>query len=407
MTIRHRVIACVLLSLVCVSLLGQAAEPWTQWVEHEHEVHVGTVLDMGGEYWLIGTSIASLDPPNAGIVVFRIQPNGTPLYSSSYDWEGVQAAADALATPEGGILFAGRTDTYGAVGSDMYVLHTDASGQTLGEWVFGGPLEESATCIVLGSQGDYFVVGNQTDPNDVIADPDAPGYGGLEGRTAPYVVRIDSSGAPLWKKDYPSEDNIVVFDAVPSRTGGCYVLSTVYGFPNDEDTIRLDRLDGNGLIMWSRTFGDKNSKGYTLLPLPTGRLLIAGAQADESTGHLQALLVLVEEFGQQVWSHVYGDAAQITTAHELIATDDGLIVAVGTQFADYALYRDDVYVFCVDGDGELQWEESYATGKHVMIEALRAASDGGFLIAGTGAAAGDPFQAMLMYVNPLEAPEGL
>ena len=354
---------------------------------------------MEDEIWLIGTSVASLDQPDAGIVVFRIRPDGSLLYPMAYDWDGVQSAADAFVEGEGNVLFAGRTNSYGAVGSDMYVLKTDSSGQTLAEWVYGESLEEYACCIVHGSHGDSFVVGNQMDPDDVIADPGAAGYGGLEGRTAPYVARIDADGAPVWRESYRSEANVVVFDAAPTDDGGCYVLSTVYGYPDADDGIQLDRLDENGTILWSRTFAEGSSKGYSLLQLASGRLLIAGARASAG-GSLRALLMLLEPTGQEVWSHTYGDPGMISALYALVGTQDGHFVAVGTQLEDYGRYRDDIYVLCVDANGELQWEQTHATGKHVMVEGLLEASDGGLLIAGTGAAAGERFRAMLMRIEP-------
>ena len=396
---RRRMVAVGLLLTLCISLPGLATGTWTQWYEHEHEVHVGTVLEMENEYWLVGTNVASLDPPDAGIVAFRIEPNGSLLYTVAYDWEGVQSAADALIDAAGDVLFAGRTNSYGAVGSDVYVLKADSYGQALSSWLYGESLEEFACCIVLGSHGDYFIVGNQMDLDDVIADPGAPGYGGLEGRTAPYVVRIQPNGVVVWEESYRSEANVVVFDAAPTNNGGCYILSTVYGYPDADDAIRLDRLDENGRIMWSRTFAEGSSKGYSLLQLRSGQLLVAGARSG-ADGSFQALLMLLEATGREIWSRTYGSAGTIGAAHALIEASDGLLVAAGTQFEDYAQYQDDVYVFCVDADGDLQWEQTHPTGKHVMVEGLLEASDGGLLIAGTGGIPSEPFQAMLMRTEP-------
>jgi len=401
----QRSVVLILLAVISLSVSSSGSETWIQWYEHEDEVYIGTVLDRVDEYWLIGTSVASLDPPDAGIVVFRIQPDGSLLYPMSYSWDGVQSAADAFIDSEGDVIFVGQTDSYGAVGSDMYFLRTDSSGQTLAEGVFGESLEESASGIVLGSHGDYFIVGNQTNPEDFIADAGAAGYGGLDGRTAPYVVRIQPNGVPVWKKDYRSEDNIVFFDATATRNGGCLLLSTVYGFPNAEDAIRLDKVNELGDIEWSRTFDEGSSKGYSLLQLDDGRLLIAGARPDEDSGQLQALLMLLDANGQEIWSRTYGNTAQITAAHALVETRDGHIVAAGTQMDGYSQYQDAIYVFCVDTEGELQWEQTNTTGKHVMVEALVELADSGLLIAGSGATAGGRFQAMLMRVDPQEEAE--
>jgi len=367
---RWRTAVLILLAGLGVSLPGWAAGDWIQWYDYEDEVSVGTVLVMESEYWLVGTNVVSMDPPEAGIVLFRVQEDGALLYPTSYNWGGVLSAADAIVMPEGNVLFAGRTNLYGAVGSDMYMLQTDSSGQTLSEWVFGDVFDEFAVRIVLGSQGDYFVVGNQTNPEDFIADAEAPGYGGLEHRCAPYVARVEPGGSPVWKESFASEENVVVFDAAPTTNGGCYVLSTVYGFPSADDSIRLDRIADTGTIMWTRRFDEGNSKGYGLHRLDGGWLLVAGARSAADGGPLQALLMMLTATGQEDWSRTFGDSEKITVLHAVTGTHDGCFVAAGTQMADYALYRDDIYLLCVDADGEVQWEKTVATGKHVMVEAL-------------------------------------
>ena len=397
---RWRTAVLILLAGLGVSLPGWAAGDWIQWYDYEDEVSVGTVLVMESEYWLVGTNVVSMDPPEAGIVLFRVQEDGTLLYPTSYNWGGVLSAADAIVMPEGNVLFAGRTNLYGAVGSDMYMLQTDSSGQTLSEWVFGDVFDEFAVRIVLGSQGDYFVVGNQTNPEDFIADAEAPGYGGLAHRCAPYVARVQSSGNPVWKESFASEENVVVFDAAPTSSGGCYVLSTVYGYPSADDSIRLDRIADAGTIMWTRRFDEGNSKGYGLHRLDGGWLLVAGARSAADGGPLRALLMMLTATGQVVWSQTFGGSEKITVLHDVIETHDGHFVAAGTQMTDYAAYRDDVYLVCVDADGEVQWEKTVATGKHVMVEALVELDDGSFLIAGSGSSGDEPFKAMLMHVDP-------
>jgi len=405
MSIRCRIGSLALLCVLGFSMVGWAAVPSIQWYEHEDEIDICAVLEMENEYWLVGTNVSSLDPPDAGIVVFRIQPDGSLSYPVSYDWEGVQSAADATLLPSGDVIFAGKSDAYGAVGSDMYVLRVDRAGQTLSEWVYGDALEEFATRIFVGSHGDYFVVGNQMNPDAVIADAETPGYGGLEGRTGPYIARVQSNGQTVWERDYASEDNVIVVDAVPSDTGGCLVLSTVYGFPNAADAIRLVRVDETGDIMWSRTFDQGSCRGYSMLQLDGGWLLIAGARV-EDTGRLQAFMMMLTATGREVWTRTYGDPEMISALHTLTETSDGRFVAAGTQFAACSQDQDDIYLVCVDADGEVQWEQTHATGKQVRVEALRELSDGGLLIAGSGAAAGQRFQAMLLRVEPQAEADG-
>ena len=398
---KHRLLWILLaLSVLWVSLTGHPQATWIEWYGHEDEVHVGGVLDMGTEYWLYGTSVASMDPPAAGIVVLKVQTDGTLIHPVSYDWDGVTSAADAVIDEAGNVLFAGRTNAYGAVGFDAYVLKTDPSGQTLAEWVYGDALDESAARIFPGTHGDYYLVGNQTNPDDPIADASTPGYGGLDFRSGPYVARIQPSGAADWKRDFRTTANEVVFDAALAYNGDCYVLSTAYGFPNAEDALCVHRVADHGGMMWKRTFGAGSSKGYGLHALDSGWLLVAGSRRIEGGEEPQGLLLMLSAIGREVWSGTFGDPGAATALHALAETDDGLFVAAGTQIADHASYEDDIYIVCVDIYGEMQWEETISMGKHVVVEDLVVLDDGGFLVAGGGAEAGEPFQAFLLRVDP-------
>jgi len=398
--VKHRLLWILLaLSVLWVSLTGHPQATWMEWYGHEDDVHVGGVLDMGDEYWLYGTSFAAADPGDSGIVLFRVQTDGRLIAPVAYDWEGVQSAADGMVDGEGNIHLAGGTTAYGSGGSDMYVLKLDSYGQTLAEWTYGSQLDESAVRIFAGESGDPYIVGNQTNPEDPIADADTPGYGGFDARSGPIVARIEPNGASVWTRDFRTTANEVVVDAAPASNGDCYLLVTDYGFPNAEDVLRLYRVADHGGMSWSRTFAAAESRGESILTLPSGWMVLAGSQRSEAGGDLEGWLMLLMGAGREIWSRTYGDPEAPTTFQALTGTARGHVVAAGIR-QDAGVDGDEIYLVCVDFDGELLWERTIDTGRSITVEGLLELRDGGFLIAGAGLSDEGIDQAMLVRVDP-------
>jgi len=393
---------CVALMAVAGAVLavsGIAIETWVRHYDLGADTYAGTVLVVEDGFRLVGTKVTSMEPPAAGIVLLQIAADGEFPYPMVYQWEGARTANDALVTDDGGLLFAGATDVHSSGGTDMYVLGVGASGQTLWSGIYGSELDESATRIVRANDGSYLVLGNQVDPSDVVADPVAPGYGGLEGRCAPFVVRIEAEGQPIWQKAFRSEDNVVVFDGAATADGGCLVLATVYGYPEASDSILLLKLDDEGETVWTHTWTEGSSKGYAVLVTSKGQILITGARSfpeDPARSKLQGLLILLDEEGNELWQRSYGDQGTIDALHALAETSDGRFVAAGTRLLDYSQFSDDLILLAIDASGAVQWESQHATGEHVMVEAIVQAPNGGFVVAGTARTGGDPLQMLLV-----------
>jgi len=388
------VVGAVLALAVGASLLGSDAT--LRRYDIDGETYVGTVLVAEDGLLVAGTRIASMEPPSAGIVLLSLASDGTLEFPIFYHWEGVRTANDALAAPDGGLTFAGMTDVWSAGGNDVYALGVGPSRQTLWSGVYGTELDESAV-RVLPTAGGYFLVGNQVNPSDPIADPETPGYGGLEGRCAPYIVRTQTEGQTVWQKTLATEDNVVVFDAAATDDGGVLILATAYGYPDGPDAVRLFRLDGNGETVWTRSFAEGHCKGYALLVTSSGELLVAGAWAPTVGDPLRAMMMLLDPDGNEIWSAIYGDPQRISTAHALVETADGLLIAVGTELDDYGRFSDDVYLLGVDAGGRLAWEQRHPTGEHIMVEAVTLLPDGTILVAATAAPGSEPFRPLLLW----------
>ncbi|MBE0646590.1 MAG: hypothetical protein IH596_02280 [Bacteroidales bacterium] len=62
-------------------------------------------------------------------------------------------------TGDGGFILCGKTTSFGAGQSDVWLVRTDANGDTLWTRTFGGPYDEEAVSVITMPDGGFFICG--------------------------------------------------------------------------------------------------------------------------------------------------------------------------------------------------------------------------------------------------------
>jgi uncharacterized delta-60 repeat protein len=125
---------------------------------------------------------------NEDVWVLRLDGNGNVKWQKTYggsDWD--EANAVALA-PNGDIIVAGYTESFGAGGRDFWVLRLDSEGNVKWQKTYGGEYWDGASAVAIAENGDIIVAG----------------YTGSfgAGKADFWVLRLDSEGNIKWQKTY-------------------------------------------------------------------------------------------------------------------------------------------------------------------------------------------------------------
>jgi hypothetical protein len=118
----------------------------------------------------------------------KTDEQGDVEWERTYGGLGSEWCHDAICTADGGYLIVGATDSWGSGSSDMYLVKTDALGDTVWTRAHGGPVFDGANSVQQTPDGGYIVAGFS---GDWTAE-----WGDL------YVVRTDSLGDVLWTETY-------------------------------------------------------------------------------------------------------------------------------------------------------------------------------------------------------------
>ena len=94
------------------------------------------------------------------LLVLKLNPDGTVAWQKTYGGSQSDYAYSIQQTSDGGYIVAGGTVSFGAGGSDFWILKLDSDGSVAWQKTYGGLNDDYAQSIQQTSDGGYIVAGN-------------------------------------------------------------------------------------------------------------------------------------------------------------------------------------------------------------------------------------------------------
>lgn len=137
------------------------------------------------------------------IYLLKTDANGDTVWTKKYGGSG-QEVGYSIIESDGAYIVAGYTNSYGPHPSNFYLLKIDASGDTIWTKVYDGGYDEHGHSVQQTYDGGYIIAGYSGD--DI------------------FLVRTDADGNPLWTKTYPKADHSDVAYEVQQTTDNGYII---------------------------------------------------------------------------------------------------------------------------------------------------------------------------------------
>jgi hypothetical protein len=93
------------------------------------------------------------------IFLIKTDANGNIQWAKTYGGTYSDWALSVQQTSDGGYIVAGGTNTFGAGGSDIFLIKTDANGNRIWAKTYGGTGDDWARSVQQTSDGGYIVAG--------------------------------------------------------------------------------------------------------------------------------------------------------------------------------------------------------------------------------------------------------
>ncbi len=336
---------------------------------------------VAGQTWSFGAG-------NYDVYLIKTDDNGATLWSKTYGGTDTDLGYTVQPTTDGGYIVAGYTESFGAGVADVYLIKTNSIGDTLWTKTYGGVNWDEGCAVQQTNDGGYIVVGNTASFGAGFQDvylikTDAFGdtlwtktYGGgssdygkavqqttdggyiVAGHTNSfgagfqdvYLIKTDALGDILWTRFYGAFNNDYG-EAVQQTTDGGYIVAgQTQSFGAGVEDVYLIKTDANGNTLWTRTYGRGNGDdaGYAVQQTNDGGYIVAG-RMNNFGGPNDVYLIKTDAIGDTLWIKTYGgDTTDVAFAVDQ-TNDGGYIVAGRTE--SFGAGGNDVYLIKTDANG--------------------------------------------------------
>jgi hypothetical protein len=346
MRTRPPVIGCLLLSAFCLSLIAFAQTNWQRTYGGPRPEQGYCVQQTSDGGFIIAGSTESFGAGEPDVYLIRTDAQGDTLWTRTYGGPLEDEGYSVQQTADGGYVIAGRTWSFGAgapESSNGYLIRTDAKGDTLWTRTYGGPDYASFESVQQTTDGGYIMTGL------------------LKGFV--YLVKTDAKGDTLWTRRYHAGVGAEGY-SVEQTTGGGYIIAGVVFLTTYSD-IYLIKTNASGDTLWTKRFGGSRGEwGYSVEQTADGGYIVAGYTSTlGDPAYTDVYLIKTNAEGDTAWTRTYG-RTDLDEGNSVRQTADGGYVVVGRTFSSRNRMLGDVYLIRTNAQGDTVWTRTYG-GMHV------------------------------------------
>jgi hypothetical protein len=258
--------------------------------------------------------------------LLRLDANGDTLWTKTYGGEDTDYCYSLDQTSDGGFVLGAVTKNFGAGSYDVWLVKTDANGDTLWTRTFGGLESDYVREVHQTADGGYMMAGYTSSMG--------------AGSNDFYLVKTDSAGTLEWEATYGDPNSDYCYAGEPTSDGGYIMAGYTNGWGADDYDILVVKADNLGFSEWIRTYGYAGSirdRAYAVRETDDGGYIFGGYSGlGYYTGEDDVYLVKTDGLGDTVWTRSYGyDVVnQNQHAQSIALTDDDAYIVGAYGKAD-------------------------------------------------------------------------
>ncbi|MBI3510246.1 MAG: T9SS type A sorting domain-containing protein [Bacteroidetes bacterium] len=274
-------------------------------------------------------------------------------------------------TSDGGYLIAGETNSNGNGGLDVWVIKTDANGDTLWTRMIGGPQTDRAHAVAE-INGEYLVQGTTNS------------FG--SGRLDLFLVKLNSAGDTIFTRTYGSalDESVIIPTShiIPSWNGGYVFTGLAYS-----DTTLMNNnayvvcTDSSGNVVWANIYTGIGNSFSNSIQRTTDSSYVFAAGGSLSTAAADYILTKIDRNGNVIWCRDYDTQGGVDWAMNVQTTADSGYIMFG--MTDESNLYASIGIIRTDSNGVIEWAKEYKYPTHgTWINDAVKFSDASYIVAG-------------------------
>jgi hypothetical protein len=187
-------------------------------------------------------------------------------------------------TADSGFIIAGSTFSFGAGGEDVYLIKTDANGETLWTTTYGDTSEDVGYSVSQTIGGGYAIVGYRRFYIEGDEDVD--------------FIKTDADGAALWTSTYGGAGYDEGWSVQQTSDTGYIITGITSSFGAGGCDVYLIKTDVDGDTLWTRTYGGAAyDRAYSARQTAEGGYIMAGTTTSFGAGGYDVYLIKTDSLG--------------------------------------------------------------------------------------------------------------
>ena len=299
------------------------------------------------------------------LVILSFAQAPDTLWTKTYGGSAIDIGYSVRQTADNGLIVVGITQSFGAGGSDVYLIKTDVNGDSLWTRTYGDSSSDAGYSVEQTNDGGYIISGGTH----------SFGVGGSD----VYLIKTDSAGDTSWTRTYGTVNHEDGRSVQQTYDGG-YIVGGWTGYQTGNADFLLLKTDENGDTLWTQTFnGESEDLCYAVRQTADSGFIMVGTAAYGS-GHANLFIVRTDRNGDTLWTKTYGGNAGEHGRSVQQTMDGGFIITGWT--GSFAVYGEDVWLLKTDAYGDTLWTRTYNRSLNDRGEEVQQTCDGGYVIAG-------------------------
>jgi hypothetical protein len=303
------------------------------------------------------------------------------------------------ATPDGGLVGTGYTQSVPGNGNDAFLVRYDALGQVKWAKTYGDTANETTWDIVIAGNGDHIAAGNtrsisvneaallirSDDQGNVIwanawhypggqvsfyrviesssGDLIAGGLARINNSAAFIMARISASGNMIWHKTIQTSGNDEIMGLMETSQGD-FVFSGLTGDPQGggASDFAVVKAKPNGDIVWQRRYGGSASERINTGIEHNNAYYFMGFGNVNLIGGQDVIVLKTDTAGNPIWTRAYGTPEAERSFNMMYSpANDAIMVAGYTDYSDPTTNNRNTFLMQIDFNGQLDWAKSYGS----------------------------------------------
>ncbi|MFI5218297.1 MAG: T9SS type A sorting domain-containing protein [Bacteroidia bacterium] len=285
---------------------------------------------------------------NTDALILHIDTLGNLLFQKNYGGNTTSESFNWIEPDLNyGFMCNGYATASTGTGNDIYVARLDLNCDVIWENNYGSVYNDVSMAIRRTGSGDFVLSG------DKLIFP-APNYNA-------YVLKIDTSGNPLWDVDVVSLYNSGCRSIMVNHNGDYIVVGESATPTSSYFDVLLCKITQGGSLEWSKTIpaSDKGDAGFSIIEPAPDHYLITGYGFNVADSSSDVILIHADSGGNQV-SKRYYDHSQIDFGYEINPSVFGGYLISGTNYdSDNQYYLIYDTISLVTSAGELFPENDF------------------------------------------------